>query len=161
MDIYQLAGLRGSGESGSSNIKNLEEIAPNHLIADQSSKSYSKNMAQIHRAEWQDYIDRFAPVENELIKIYNDDFSRDQSVKKAGLTARRSINSSKNQADRTFDRYGLNLSGHQRRLRNKNYALEGAAAEAGAKNAMRTAKESERMNIVTGGLSTPRKTVEQ
>jgi hypothetical protein len=156
--------LTGGAANMAANKKSDHQLATEQLQADNpgatilhasgGKNSGSKNLAKVHRAEWEDYISRFAPIEDKLIAMYNDGEGRAESVEKAGETAGLAFNRSREQTDRTFSRYGLNLTDRQKTSRDKNQALEKTAAMAGAKNSMREAKEDQRMNIMSGGLST-------
>ena len=115
--------------------------------------SGSENLAAVQRAEWEDYLNRFSPFEDILIEKYRDVEGREQAVEKAGLTAGTAMDSSKLQADMDMSRYGLSLSESDKLKRDKKYQLDKSAAVAGAKNTMRDDKESQRMAIMAGGLS--------
>lgn len=115
--------------------------------------SGSDNIAQVHRAEWEDYLSRFAPVENMLFNRFNDPNDKQQAIDKSAVTMGTAFDQSREQADRGMSRYGLKLTEDQTMKRDRSYALDKAAAVVGAKNATRTAKEDQRMAIMTGGLS--------
>jgi len=115
-----------------------------------SDSSGSKNLAKVHRAEWEDYLSRFAPIEDMLFEKYNDKEGRAEAVETAGLTMGTAFDNSKKQTDRTMSRYGMNISEPKQNQRDRKFELKKAAGVAGGKNAMRTAKEDQRMGIMTG-----------
>lgn len=112
--------------------------------------SGSENMAKIHRAQWEDHRQRFAPVENMLFDTFQDTTRANKAVNKAGLTMADTFDRSREQTGRELSRYGVTPSETEERT----FGLRKAAATAGAKNAMRTAMEDQRMGIMAGGLST-------
>lgn len=118
------------------------------------SQSGSDNMAKIHRAQWEDYKSRFAPVEDMLFSRFNDETNKTEAVNSAAETMGSAFDRSREQGDRELSRYGLNVSGPKAENRDVTFGLKKAAATAGAKNAMRTAKEDQKMGIMNGGLST-------
>lgn len=115
-----------------------------------SRNSGSNNLSQVHRAQWEDYLSRFVPVENDLFSIYRNEGRMEEAAQKAGLTMGQSFGQAKTQADRQLSRYGVNLNNRQSTNRDANYALESTAAMAGARNAARTAIHDQNMNILTG-----------
>jgi len=129
----------------------------NLLSESGGNQSGSANIAKVHRAEWEDYLARFAPIENMLFEKFNDAEGRAEAVESAGLTAGGAFDQSREQTDRTMKRYGLNLSNRQQKQRDQQQGLNKALAVAGAKNTMRDAKEDQRMSIMTGGLPAARK----
>lgn len=117
-------------------------------------QSGSDNMAKIHRAQWEDYKSRFAPVEDMLFSRFEDETNKTAAVDSAAETMGQAFDRSREQTDREMSRYGLNVSGRKSETRDATFGLKKAAAKAGAKNAMRTAKEDQKMGIMNGGLST-------
>ena len=137
----------------------LQTANPEALILTPSmsgKQSGSDNIAKVHRAEWEDYLSRFAPIENKLFERFNDEGERTQAVEKAGLTMGSAFDRSKEQTDRSMSRYGVNVSEPKQEQRDRSFELKKAAGVVGAKNGMRTAKEDQRMSIMSGGLSSVR-----
>lgn len=116
--------------------------------------SGSDNMAKIHRAQWEDYRKRFAPVEDMLFSRLNDSTHANEAVDKAGLTMAKSFDAGRKQTDREMSRYGVRSTGDQAEASERTFGLKKAAATAGARNATRTAMEDQKMGIMAGGLST-------
>lgn len=114
----------------------------------------SDNMAKIHRAQWEDYRSRFAPVEDMLFDRFNDTTYTNKAVEKAGLTMANAFDSSREQTQRNLSRYGVTQTGDQAAVSERTAGLKKAAAVAGAKNATRTAMEDQKLGIMAGGLST-------
>lgn len=136
--------------------KQLQADNPDALILTPSmsgDQSGSDNIAKVHRAEWEDYLSRFAPVENMLIDKFNDSAGRAEAVDKAGTAMASAFDRSKEQTDMNMSRYGLNISQDKQKQRDNEFALKKTAGVAGAKNGMRIAKEDQRMGIMAGGLS--------
>ena len=128
---------------------------PTFLNQNTSRKdSGSKNMAAIHRAQWNDYIARFAPVEDMLFDRFNDEEFKNNAVNFADQTMTGAMNRSFDQTQRGLSRYGVNPTGDVADTNNRTWGLRTAAARAGARNAMRTAIEDQEMGLMTGGLST-------
>lgn len=116
-------------------------------------QSGSTNLARVHRAQWNDYLKRFAPIEDMLFDRLLDPNHKAESVEKAGLTMGGSFDRSKDQMDRSVSRLGLNMTPTQTARRDKEFELEKTAAIAGAKNATRVAKDDQDMGIMAGGIS--------
>lgn len=126
------------------------EYNPTVLAPTSGRMSGADNMAQIHRAQWEDYTSRFAPVEDMLFNTFEDSGRANRAVKKAGLTMGKAFDRSREQTGRELQRYGVTPSETEQRT----FGLKKGAAVAGARNAMGTAMEDQRMGIMTGGLST-------
>lgn len=148
-EIIDQKSAKGTAES-------LQSENPDAIILTQATRggqTSKANMAQVHRAEWDDYLSRFAPIENMLFDKFNDVEGRAQAVDKAGQTMGLAFDQSKDQTNRTISRYGLNMSPEQQANRDRSMEVQRAAGVAGAKNGMRIAKEDQRMGIMAGGLS--------
>lgn len=117
-------------------------------------QSGSDNMAKLHRAQWDDYIARFAPVEDMLFDRFNNNEFKNEAVNFADQTMTGAMNRSFDQTQRGLSRYGVNPTGDTAEANNRSWGLKTAAARAGAKNSMRTAIEDQEMGLMTGGLST-------
>lgn len=134
----------------------LQAANPGSLILAPSlggKKSGAENLAKVHRAEWQDYLNRFVPIENELFARFNDDAGRAASVEKAGLTMAQAFDRSRQQEIGDLRGMNVNLSPRTQMMRDRTFETEKALATVGAKNAMRTGLEDQRMAILAGGLS--------
>ena len=134
----------------------LQSANPNALILTPSiggKQSGAANLAKVHRAEWNDYLNRYVPIENELFAKFNDKKAISESVDKAGLTMASAFDKSRQQTDADLSSYGVNLSDRQREMRDRRFEIDKSAAVAGAMNDMRIAKEDQRMAILAGGLS--------
>lgn len=116
--------------------------------------SGSDNLAAVHRAEWDDYLSRFAPTEDLLFDIFNDEEGRQQAVEEAGANAGTAIDRSKQQADMSLSRYGVNLSEDKAQKRDRKYALDKTLAVAGAKNMQRDENEKQKMSVMAGSSAT-------
>ena len=127
---------------------------PTFLSQSGGDDSGSKNMAKIHRAQWNDYLARFAPVEDMLFDRFNDREFKNEAVDFADTTMTGAMNNSYAQTQRGLDRFGVRPTGDVAEANNRTWGLKTAAARAGARNAMRTAVEDQEMGLMTGGLST-------
>lgn len=138
------------------NARALQAANPGSLILAPSlygKKTGADNLAKVHRAEWQDYLARFVPIENELYARFNDDAGRAASVDKAGLTMAQAFDRSRQQEISGLRGMNVNLSPRTQMMRDRAFETEKALATVGAKNAMRTGLEDQRMAILAGGLS--------
>lgn len=152
-----IGGQIDSGAPDPQGLRNPpQETGPLLLTQAGGDNSGSTNLARVHRAEWEDYKSRFVPVENELFDMYYDDAGRKEAVKEAGLTMEGAFDRSMEQGDRNLQRYGIKPTERQQKQREKGHKVAKAAAVAGAQNAMRTAKEDQKMGIVTGAVSDKR-----
>lgn len=127
--------------------------SPALLTASGGSKSGSRNLAKVQRAQWDDFLSRFSPIEEKLLAKYSSATDKSDAVTKAGQTMSTAMDKSKQQTDRKLSRYGLQMSPEQTQRRDKKHSITKAANVAGAKNAMRIAKDDQKMGMMTGGFS--------
>lgn len=135
----------------------LQEANPGALILTPSlsgDKSGSNNLAKVHRAEWQDYLNRFAPIENKLFERFYDETDKAAAVSGAGDVMSDAFDRSLSQEQRDYSRMGLSMTPAETKQRETEHALNKSAAIAGAKNSMRQLKDDQKMGIMSGGLST-------
>lgn len=86
--------------------------------------SGSDNMAKIHRAQWEDYRKRFAPVEDMLFSRLNDSTYANEAVDKAGLTMAKSFDAGREQTAREMSRYGVRQTGDGAEASERTFGLK-------------------------------------
>lgn len=152
-NLTQTQGLATASPYGSGGLYR-PNYSPTFLDQSGGDDSGSKNMAKIHRAQWDDYLARFAPAEDMLFDRFNDREFKNEAVSFADETMTGAMNRSFDQTQRGLSRFGVRPTGDVAEANNRTWGLKTAAARAGARNAMRTAVEDQEMGLMTGGLST-------
>lgn len=111
----------------------------------------SETLANINREQWEDYKNRFVPLENELMNAYNNPVLRQKRMDAVTNEAIMSADTAQGVGRRTMARYGQSMEGQQ-----------GVAREAGltktssiinAQNTNRQQMNSRDLLLLSGGLT--------
>ena len=112
----------------------------------------SKTLANIYRAEWEDYKNRFMPYEQML----KGTIDNKQEAARLETMVRGNVNQSFGLADaqftERFGQYGTGPSAIQQQVQNKTSALSKAAATADAVNNLRDHLKDRDSAVLAGGL---------
>jgi len=120
------------------------------IRGDDSFGTARTDLATITRDDYQNYLDTFAPIEDEVLRLSAKP-NRDELRRQATEDARRAIDVSKGITQRNLERYGAELTPAQRRELNKEQARAGTLGEISAQNfATRDAMANQLRNL---GLS--------
>ena len=114
----------------------------------------SKTYAQIIRSQYDDYVNRFQPIENRMMDLAQSRELLDEQLSR--ITA--NINSSYanpqfSAGALTSQRYGVQQSADERAFSTKQRSMDKALATANAKNNTRLANADMQQNMITGGSS--------
>lgn len=130
--------------------------------SDRNSDTYAQDMrAYLAREEYQDYLTRFAPVEEELI---NDVMGTEQlnerlsAITVNGNMARQTAGSNMQMIS---ERYGVSQSAQQQSQSNMAMDRNQALAQANGMNQTRTHLFDRNMNALAGGSGAVRGTIRQ
>lgn len=111
-----------------------------------------KTMANIYRAEWEDYQNRFMPYERKLKETIG---NQDEAARLEGMV-RNNVNRSFGLADaqfaERFGQFGTGPSAIQQHVQNKTSALARAAAMADGVNSLRDHLADRDNAVLAGGL---------
>lgn len=99
----------------------------------------SDTWAWITRAQYKDYVNRFVPMENELIGMtsYKNPAVVQEAVDKGALAASNAYDTAAAQQDQTYGRYGAAISADQLRTIDRSRDLGKTAAIVDAANRIR------------------------
>lgn len=113
--------------------------------------SAEDTLAAIYRAEWQDYLDRFAPYEDKLIDFASNPEEVTKAVDKAGQNVDQGFMTAKGNLDRDRSRYGLNLTGREAASEDRSNAMDKTAAKLAARNSTRLHVQDQQERVMSGG----------
>lgn len=125
-----------------------------------SSDTYAQDTnAWIHRQQWQDYKDRFQPVERQLIDETMGTELLDQRLSAISANADDAFSSAEVNAEVTRRRYGIDPSLQEEQSQSRALDLGRSQAIADAKNNTRTAVYDRNLETLAGGSSTANKAI--
>jgi hypothetical protein len=126
---------------------------PVQLGVDRYGKhSASKNAARLTRAQFQDYMKRFAPTEDELIGEIGNPAYYGEQVRNALAGVRAGFAGQAGQTGRELSRYGVSASPEQQQTLARQRSRAQAASEAGAANRTRRGLKRRDLDIMGGGI---------
>tara|TARA_R100000353_G_scaffold140121_1_gene99865 strand:- start:355 stop:861 length:507 start_codon:yes stop_codon:yes gene_type:complete len=109
-----------------------------------------ETLARLYDAEYQDYLQRFFPVEQRLMFEMQEGFAeqQQQEIERAQMTAARTFANLRGQEQRRRAGFGMNIGG------TTNTALDRAETSSivAARNFARMRAEERRLQILSGGL---------
>ena len=122
---------------------------------DRGSDTYAQHMnAWLNRQQWEDYKNRFQPVENQLIDETMGGDLLDERLSSITATANQSFDSAMLGADITRSRYGIDQGESQAQSQLRKMMTSKTTAIADAKNNTRTHVYDRNMETLAGGSST-------
>jgi|GEM_PF-884474 len=125
-------------------------VAP---VSAESDKKYaSKTYAQITRDQWDDYMKRFVPIEDELIASYQNPEQRAARIDYARNTSDSAFNSSVGVDQRQAARYGINKANDPAYTRRIGLGMTAASVD--ATNQVRAHLDDKDKMLLSGGIST-------
>lgn len=163
-----LTGLYGSAASESaiySTVRNqiLNDLEKERLAADPTyvnpsltgNKKASDIMGKLTRAQWQDYKDRFQPIEAALMNktIYNNPDLIPQGIAQGAQTVNAAYDTAAISRQRMMERYGVNQRADEQAAYNRRAGLERSSAIVDSANRIRQRLEDRTREIAIG--STP------
>lgn len=114
----------------------------------------SVTLSRLTRAQWDDYIKRFQPVENRLMDMttYNDPNLVAQEVNAATDSSNTAINTAITARDMNRARYGLTARNDQQQLEDRQDAITRSTATIEASNRTRQNLIDRNRMIAVGGI---------
>lgn len=110
----------------------------------------SKTMANVSRAEYEDYLTRFAPYEQKLIAQIDNGAAVDTMIGQANTAVDQGMAQGLADIQRTQAKYGTTSDATQQQAGQRSMALSGAATKAGLANTVRTHARDRDMQIMSG-----------
>lgn len=112
-----------------------------------------QTLAKVYRAEWQDYLDRFAPYEQKAIDFALDASAPEDAAKDAGLSMEKGFKTAMGNLQRDRSRYGLHLTG--REAANEDRVMQGSnqAAKVAAMNNTRMHVQDQQERVMSGSAA--------
>ncbi|MFS1522776.1 hypothetical protein ACL7TT_01475 [Microbulbifer sp. 2304DJ12-6] len=112
--------------------------------------SAENTLARIYRAEWQDYLNRFAPYEDKAIDFATNPEAVTEAVDRAGSAMEQSFATSKESLQRDRSRYGLSMSPREQASESRSNAASGTAAKLAARNNTRLHVQDRQQQVMSG-----------
>ncbi len=114
------------------------------------SKFASKTMANVSRAEWEDYKTRFSPYEEKLIAQIDNGADVGAMISKGNDAISQSQSRGLADIQRTNAKYGTSQDAAETNANSRSMALSAGASKAGLSNAIRTHARDRDMQIMVG-----------
>lgn len=111
-------------------------------------------LAQIYRDQWDDYVTRFFPLEDELIDTYNNPEVHKRIIGQATDKAAASFDAAQGSYDRSMARYGMSADAQMQNETDRSFNLGRTLALAGAKNTTRQELVDRDQRMLAGGMTT-------
>lgn len=119
-----------------------------------NSDTYAQDTnAWLHRQQWQDYKDRFQPVEEQLIDETMGTELLNKRLSAITANADDAFGAAEVDARVTRGRYGIQQNAQEQGAQNRSLALGESLAVADARNNTRTAIYDRNMDTIAGGSS--------
>lgn len=117
-------------------------------------KSAQETLSDLYESEFQDYLNRFFPVEQDLIEQMTTGFEglQQEEIGRAQSAVAKQYSISRGQQQRRRSSYGLDPSQN----RQGDFDRSETSAIVAAKNFARERSEQRRMDIISGGLGSVR-----
>ncbi len=129
---------------------------------DRNSDTYAQDMrAYIARQEYQDYLRRFAPVEQELINTVMGTEQLEERLSAISVNSDQARSTAENNMQMVAGRYGTSQTQSQQQQNNMSMNRMQALSEANGMNQTRTHIYDRNMNALSGGSGAIRGTIRQ
>ena len=114
-------------------------------------RAAQETLADLYEAEFQDYLSRFFPIEQDLINQMTTDFSglQQEEINRAQAAVARQFATSRGSRMRRMASFGLNRGGNQFA---NDLSRNEVSATVAARNFARERSEQRRLEILSGGL---------
>lgn len=97
----------------------------------------SDTYAQVTRDQWQQYVNQFVPIENQLINYSANTQLSEQNMQRAITGVQQAFQSQQGQTQRRLSGYGVSLNPQEQAAANREQNLSQSLGEVGAANAAR------------------------
>lgn len=149
-----IQGMRDNMEWGLDN-RNQPNSAYMPRSRNSNSDTYAADtFADITRAEYQDYKDRFQPYETKLMGLAQSEALLDEQLSRITTTSKRRFDQSKANSALMNQRYGVQQNDEQRNYSNTMTDASRGLAISQAKNMSRLAATDRKTGILSGAGST-------
>lgn len=116
--------------------------------------SADADLAQIYRDQWKDYVERFFPLENELVSTYGSQQVHDRVIGQATQRAADSFDVAQASHARTASRYGLSPDAQVKQEEDRAFNMGRTLSLVDAKNRTRQALVERDQGMLAGGMTT-------
>lgn len=125
-------------------------------LADQRRNSSDPDvkLGQIYRDQWDDYLTRFVPIEDELIATYNNPEVHKRVIGAAMGRAETGFDAARGSYGRSMARYGMSPDTQVKAETERNFNLDRAGALVDAKNRTRQGLVERDAGMLAGGVTT-------
>lgn len=111
---------------------------PNIFGINPGSKTYAGDtFAALTRAQWQDYVSQFVPLENQLIQYATDPGVVSNAMQKASTNVNQSFDAAQASAARRLKGYGVTLSPEEEAAQKRSFGLARSLADVQAQGLAR------------------------
>ncbi len=150
-----MALLRNSIDpDGSKYGKYLDPLGLFHDKDGPPNTEASDRMAALHRAEWDDYVQRFQPYDQKLLDSVRGDTLQREAVDRAGLSTNQAFDTARGSAERDRGRVGLaDVDPTVRAHRDQEFQASKSAAMATNKNLSRLHADDRAQKVMAGNMA--------
>ncbi|WP_020209050.1 hypothetical protein [Gilvimarinus chinensis] len=113
----------------------------------------SHRMAGIYRADWQSYLDNYAPYDAKLRDLVMGDADNQEAIDRARETTRESFDTSRDALKRNQSRMGLSLAQDEADVQSRRSQRASTLAEVNAANQTRLHMQDRDMLMMAGGMA--------
>jgi hypothetical protein len=111
-------------------------------------------LAGIYRDQWDDYVKRFFPLENELVDTYNNPAVHSRIIGAATQKVATGFDAAEGSYARGMARYGMSPDAQVKAEADRSFNLGRSLATVDAKNRTRQALLERDQGMLAGGMST-------
>lgn len=113
----------------------------------------SKTYAAISRAQWDDYEQRYQPIEDELVGMIGNTANLQDQLSRGDQLVDAAFGTAKQSQGLNLSMYGVASDAQTDAAHNRGLSLAHAAAKAGSQNTIRTSNYDRDLQILTGASS--------
>lgn len=111
-------------------------------------------LAGIYRDQWEDYVTRFFPLEDELVATYNNPEVHNRIIGAATQKAATGFDAAQGSYARSMSRYGMSPDAQVTQETDRSFNLGRTLAVVDAKNRTRQALVDRDQGMLAGGMTT-------
>lgn len=118
-----------------------------------SDEFASRTMQAIYRAEWEDYMKRYAPYEDKLTGLVGNQDLQNQMLERANTNVDQAFGLADAAYKNRMASYGTQQNGLEKQTYDRSMKLAQTAAKVGTRNSLRDQMRDTENQILAGGLS--------
>lgn len=146
--------LESQVESLQAELKDARTHGPDEVLGVERGDDQfaSKVRARLARRQFEDFKERFAPIQRDLAEFATGDAGREEALDDASASVMTASETQQGAAERRLARFGVARSDAQRRSDTRERVIERTATEVGARNRARQDVEQRKTRLMTGGF---------